>query len=47
MYRVTEVNDSEGTVRCVSPANPINDPIVISMEEAIEALNRQCRIHYN
>jgi hypothetical protein len=38
VYVVTEVNDNDGTVRCVSPANPISNPIVISIEEAIEAL---------
>jgi hypothetical protein len=40
VYVVTDVNDN-GTVRCVSPANPVNDPIFISLEEANEGLNRQ------
>jgi hypothetical protein len=31
----------DGTVRCESPSHPINDPIVISVEEANEALNRK------
>jgi hypothetical protein len=47
VYRVTEVNNSEGMVRCVSPGYPINDPIVISMEKATEELNRQCGIEHN
>jgi hypothetical protein len=42
VYKVKEVLGN-GTVRCVSPANEINDSILISMEEANEALNRQYR----
>jgi hypothetical protein len=41
VYIVTEVN-CNGTVRCVSPSNPINEPIEITIEEANDALNRQC-----
>jgi hypothetical protein len=40
VYIVTDVGDN-GTVRCVSPAIAINDPILISIEEANEALSRQ------
>jgi hypothetical protein len=40
VYIVTEVVGN-GTVRCVSPTNPVNDPIVISVEEATQAFNRQ------
>jgi hypothetical protein len=42
VYKVKEVLDN-GTVRCVSPANEINDPILISLEEANVALSRQYR----
>jgi hypothetical protein len=42
VYVVREVRE-DGTVRCVSPANPINEPIVLSIEEANEALSRQCK----
>jgi hypothetical protein len=29
-------------VRCVSPANAVNDPITISMDKAMVGLLRQC-----
>jgi hypothetical protein len=32
-YRVDEICD-DGTVRCVSPSFPENDPIVLTVEEA-------------
>jgi hypothetical protein len=41
VYIVQEIT-REGTVRCVSPANPINEPLVITLEEANEAYQRQC-----
>lgn len=41
VYRVSAIGE-DGMVRCVSPANPINEPIVISIDEANEALSRQC-----
>jgi uncharacterized protein (DUF111 family) len=40
VYRVEEVVGN-GTVRCASPANPVNDPIVITLELANKALSRQ------
>jgi hypothetical protein len=42
VYRVTEVCH-DGTVRCVSPANQINEAIVISIKEANEAFTRMCK----
>jgi hypothetical protein len=42
VYVVSEVGE-DGKVRCVSPANPVNDPIEISIEEANAALSRQCK----
>jgi hypothetical protein len=30
----------DGTVRCVSPSYPVNEPLVLTMEEATEALRR-------
>jgi hypothetical protein len=41
VYVVTDVNDN-GTVRCVSLAHPVNEPIFTSLKEVNEALNRQC-----
>lgn len=41
VYVVTDVH-GDGTVRCVSPFNAINDPIDITMEEAIAGVLRQC-----
>jgi hypothetical protein len=41
VYHVSAIGE-DGMVRCVSPANPINEPIVISIDEANEALSRQC-----
>jgi hypothetical protein len=43
VYLVTDVHGN-GTVRCVSPSNAVNDPIDITMEEAIEGLLRQCNL---
>jgi hypothetical protein len=42
VYLVREVG-ADGMVRCVSPANPIHEPKVISIDEANEGLIRQCR----
>jgi hypothetical protein len=42
VYKVREIN-TDGTVWCVSPANPINELILILLAEANEGLNRQCR----
>jgi hypothetical protein len=43
VYRVKEVL-ANGIVRCVSPANEINDPIVISsLAETNDELSRQYR----
>lgn len=42
VYLVSDIG-TDGTVRCVSPANAVNDPIDITMEEAIAGLLRQCR----
>jgi hypothetical protein len=32
----------ERTVRCVSPSNPVNEPITVTLEEANKSLLRQC-----
>jgi hypothetical protein len=42
VYVISEVA-ADGTVRCVSPSFPVNEPIVLTMEEATEALLRACR----
>jgi hypothetical protein len=42
VYLVSEVGH-DGTVRCVSPANQTNEPIVISIEEANQAFSRMCK----
>jgi hypothetical protein len=43
VYVVREVSAAEGTVRCVSPShNPVNEPIVLTMEEAKEGYRRAC-----
>jgi hypothetical protein len=41
VYLVTEIN-CDGTVRCVSPANAVNVPFDITMDEAIAGLLKQC-----
>jgi hypothetical protein len=41
VYIVQEIT-REGTVRCVSPSNLVNDPIIVSLEEANEGLLQQC-----
>jgi hypothetical protein len=41
VYLVHEVTE-EGMVRCVSPANAVNEPITITMDEAMVAWLRQC-----
>jgi hypothetical protein len=41
VYKVDAVC-GDGTVRCVSPGEPVNDPIEITREEAIAGLLRQC-----
>jgi hypothetical protein len=42
VYVVQEIN-MDGTVRCVSPANPVNDPLIITIEQANEAYQLQCK----
>jgi hypothetical protein len=41
VYKVHEITD-DGMVRCVSPITGMNDPITISMDEAVNGLLRQC-----
>jgi hypothetical protein len=41
VYLVQEVTE-EGIVCCVSPANAVNEPITISMDEAMVGWLRQC-----
>jgi hypothetical protein len=43
VYIVKEL--CNGTVRCESPTNPVNEPIVISIEEANEALNLKYKLN--
>jgi hypothetical protein len=43
VYVIDYVN-CNGTVRYVSPTNGVNDPIDITMEQAIEGLLLQCNL---